>query len=139
MALPPKAFELSVWSIGTVVVDPDLKVAKALYSVPWRLIGQRLHARTAGDVVQIFAGTDVVATRFVGPPNQGPPSRSRIRHLDGKRVSAVSVAIPEACRSGSRRPPSRMATYNHRLCGVRSAQGVMRTAPAVSPRRCVSK
>ena len=62
IALPPRAFELSTWSIGTVGVDAHLKVAKALYSVPWRLIGQRLHARSDGDVVQIFSGSDVVAT-----------------------------------------------------------------------------
>lgn len=45
IALPPRAFELTSWSIGTVRVDTHLKVGKALYSVPWRLIGQRLHAR----------------------------------------------------------------------------------------------
>jgi hypothetical protein len=43
IALPPRVFELTSWSIGTVGVDANLKVGKALYSVPWRLIGQRLH------------------------------------------------------------------------------------------------
>jgi len=62
IALPPRPFELSTWSVGTVGVDAHLKVGKALYSVPWRLIGQRLHARTAGDIVQIFADDTVVAT-----------------------------------------------------------------------------
>jgi transposase len=60
--LPRNRFELTTWSIGTVGVDTHLKVGKALYSVPWRLIGKRLHARTAGDIVQIFADGDVVAT-----------------------------------------------------------------------------
>ncbi len=60
--LPHTAFELTMWSIGTVGVDAHLKVGKALYSVPWRLIGQRLHARTAGDVVQVFSDGNVVAT-----------------------------------------------------------------------------
>ena len=60
--LPRMAFELTIWSIGTVGVDTHLKVGKALYSVPWRLIGQRLHARTAGDIVQIFANNEAVAT-----------------------------------------------------------------------------
>jgi hypothetical protein len=55
IALPPRVFELSTWSIGAVGVDAHLKIGKALYSVPWRLIGRRLHARTAGAVVQIFA------------------------------------------------------------------------------------
>jgi hypothetical protein len=62
IALPPRVFELSTWSIGTVGIDAQLKAGKALYSVPWRLIGQRLHARTAGDVVLIFAGAEALSS-----------------------------------------------------------------------------
>jgi hypothetical protein len=36
-----------------------------LYSVPWRLIGQQVTARTAGDVVQIFHTGTVVATHVL--------------------------------------------------------------------------
>lgn len=39
-----------------------VKVGKALYSVPWRLLGQQVHARTCGDIVQIVHDGDVVAT-----------------------------------------------------------------------------
>lgn len=44
--------------------NAHLKAGQALYPARWRLIGQRLHTRTAGDVVQIFAGNDVVATHL---------------------------------------------------------------------------
>jgi transposase len=94
IALPPRAFELTSWSIGTVGVDAHLKVGKALYSVPWRLIGQRLHARTAGDVVQIFAGGDVVATHVRRPSgrstefNHYPPEKNRLRDENPDLVSA---------------------------------------------------
>ena len=76
--------ELTTWSIGTVGVDTHLKVGKALYSVPWRLIGQRLHARTAGDVVQIFVGADAVATHVRRPSGRStdfshyPPDKDRV-------------------------------------------------------------
>jgi transposase len=52
--LPPAAFELAEWS--TVIVHPDIhvKVGKTLYSIPWKHIGQRLHARSAGGLVQFF-------------------------------------------------------------------------------------
>jgi hypothetical protein len=36
-----------------------------LHSVPWRLIGQRVTVRTAGDVVQIFCDDAVVATHVL--------------------------------------------------------------------------
>lgn len=89
IALPPRAFELTSWSIGTVGVDTHLKVGKALYSVPWRLIGQRLHARTAGDVVQIFAGNDVVATHVRRPSGRSTDfsGEDRLPHAHPDLVS----------------------------------------------------
>ena len=65
MSLPPRAFESVVYSIGRVAADCHVKSGKALYSVPWRLIGQQVTARTAGDVVQIFHSGAVVATHVL--------------------------------------------------------------------------
>ena len=65
MPLPPRAFESVVYSIGRVAADCHVKSGKALYSVPWRLIGQQVTARTAGDVVQIFHTGTVVATHVL--------------------------------------------------------------------------
>ena len=92
--LPPRAFELTTWSIGTVGVDAHLKVGKALYSVPWRLIGQRLHARTAGDIVQVFA-------------NDGQVVATHVRRLSGRSTDfahyppekvAFAMRTPTWCR-----------------------------------------
>ena len=88
--LPRTAFELTTWSIGTVGVDAHLKVGKALYTVPWRLIGQRLHARTAGDIVQIFADGQVVATH--------------VRRLSG-RSTDFSHYPPEKIAFAMKTPP----------------------------------
>jgi transposase len=93
IALPPRAFELTSWSIGTVGVDAHLKVGKALYSVPWRLIGQRLHARTAGDVVQIFAGADVVATHVRRPSGRS----TDFNHYPPEKI-AFAMKTPVWCR-----------------------------------------
>jgi transposase len=65
--LPRNEFQLAVWSTGKVATDCHVKVGKALYSVPWRLMGQKVHARTCGDVVQIVHDGDVV------PPNVTHP------------------------------------------------------------------
>ncbi|MGB9305095.1 MAG: IS21 family transposase, partial [Mycobacterium sp.] len=63
--LPPRPFESVTYSLGRVAPDCHVKSGKALYSVPWRLIGQQVTARTAGDVVQIFHHDAVVATHVL--------------------------------------------------------------------------
>ncbi|MGH3525528.1 MAG: Mu transposase domain-containing protein, partial [Mycobacterium sp.] len=53
------------YSVGTVAPDCHVKSGKALYSVPWRLMGQKVRVRTAGDVVQIFHHDTVAATHVL--------------------------------------------------------------------------
>jgi transposase len=60
--LPRNDFVLATWSTGKVGVDCHVKVGKALYSVPWRLMGQQVHARSAGNTVQVLHEGTVVAT-----------------------------------------------------------------------------
>lgn len=126
IALPRTAFELTTWSIGKVGVDAHLKVGKALYSVPWRLIGQRLHARTAGDIVQIFADGDVVATH--------------VRRLSGRATDfdhyppekiAFMMRTPAWCRrTADEIGPNCVAVIaefmrDNAIHHLRSAQGVL--------------
>ena len=63
--LPPRPFESVIYSVGRLAPDCHVKSGKALYSAPWRLIGQQLTVRTAGDVVQIFHADTVVATHVL--------------------------------------------------------------------------
>ena len=65
MPLPPRPFESVAYTLGRVAPDCHVKAGKALYSVPWRLIGQQVTVRTAGDVVQIFHTDAVVATHVL--------------------------------------------------------------------------
>jgi hypothetical protein len=65
MPLPPRPFESAVYSVGRVAPDCHVKSGKALYSVPWRLIGQPVTVRTVGDMVQIFHADTVVATHVL--------------------------------------------------------------------------
>jgi transposase len=65
IALPPRPFESVVYSAGRVAPDCHVKSGKALYSVPWRLIGQQVTVRTAGDVVQVFHADTVAATHVL--------------------------------------------------------------------------
>lgn len=62
LALPPASFELCRWSTPKVGADCHVKVGTTLYSVPWRLIGQRVDARETEQTVEIFCGALVVKT-----------------------------------------------------------------------------
>ncbi|MFH5230273.1 IS21 family transposase [Antrihabitans spumae] len=72
-ALPARPFETVLYTIGTVAPDCHVKSGKALYSVPWRLMGQKVSVRTAGEVVQIFHDDTVAATH--------------VRHLSGRSTT----------------------------------------------------
>jgi transposase len=65
MSLPRRPFEPVVYTVGTVAPDCHVKSGKAFYSVPWRLLGQKVTVRAAGDVVQIFHHDAVVATHVL--------------------------------------------------------------------------
>ena len=65
MALPQRRFESVTYTVGTLAPDCHVKSGKAFYSAPWKLMGQKLVIRTAGDVVQIFHNETVVATHVL--------------------------------------------------------------------------
>jgi hypothetical protein len=65
IALPPRPFESVVYTVGRVAPDCHVKSGKAFYSVPWRLMGQQVVVRTAGDVVQVFHNDSVAATHVL--------------------------------------------------------------------------
>jgi transposase len=126
ITLPLRIFELTSWSIGVVGVDTHLKVGKALYSVPWRLIGQRLHARTAGDVVQIFADSAVVATHVRRPSGRS----TDYSHYPPEKI-AFAMKTPTWCRHTAELVgPACQAVIaefmaDNAIHHLRSAQGVL--------------
>jgi transposase len=61
-ALPHLAFELATWSRPKVATDCHVKVGKALYSAPWRLLGRRVDARLGECTVEIFDEGTLVKT-----------------------------------------------------------------------------
>ncbi|CAM3944207.1 IS21 family transposase [Mycolicibacterium frederiksbergense] len=63
--LPRRPFEPVVYTVGTVAPDCHVRSGKAFYSVPWRLLGQKVTVRAAGDVVQVFHHDAVVATHVL--------------------------------------------------------------------------
>jgi transposase len=60
--LPAFPFVLSSWSRAKVGPDIHIKAGRALYSVPWRLIGQHVDVRATATMVQVFSAGDLVKT-----------------------------------------------------------------------------
>jgi transposase len=62
LALPSEPFELASWATPKVGVDCHVSVAGVLYSVPWRLIGQRVDVRSTARRVEVFTDGTLVKT-----------------------------------------------------------------------------
>ena len=62
MALPQAPFELASWSRPKVGVDCHIRVGKALYSLPWRHIGDHVDVRQSDATVEVFVEGAVVKT-----------------------------------------------------------------------------
>jgi hypothetical protein len=62
MALPAAAFELASWSRPKVGPDCYAKAGKALYTIPWRFIGQHLDARDGDRTVEFYVDGKVIKT-----------------------------------------------------------------------------
>jgi transposase len=62
IALPTNVFELAAWSKAKVHDDCQVKVAKTLYTVPWRYIGQEVETRCAPPMVTIHLRGEVIKT-----------------------------------------------------------------------------
>lgn len=62
LALPPVPFELATWTTPKVGPDCHIRVGKALYSVPWRLIGRTVDAREGDRTVEVFVDGEVAKT-----------------------------------------------------------------------------
>jgi transposase len=81
--LPKVRFEPVVWKQATVHPDSHVVFERRLYSVPWRLIEQKVWVRASANTVVIYWNDDRVATH----ERRGPGHRSTLdEHLPAHRV-----------------------------------------------------
>jgi transposase len=103
LALPARPFVLATWSAARVGPDIHAKVGKTLYSIPWRLIGQRLDARETDITVQFFHQGQLVATHPRRPAGKQtdfghyPPEKIAFRMRTPVWCRARAVEIGPAC------------------------------------------
>jgi hypothetical protein len=72
LAAPTTAFDVPLWADPKVARDHFAQVARALYSLPTRLIGKTLRARADSQLVRFYDGGVIVKTH----PRQPPGGRS---------------------------------------------------------------
>lgn len=135
--LPASPFVLAHWSRAKVGPDIHVKVGRTLYSVPWRLIGATVDARTTADgtgdgghgMVQIFADGQLVATHAFLERGK----RTEMGHYPPEKI-AFHMRTPTWCRERAGRIGPATAEViatllvDNALFRLRAAQGVLALA-----------
>jgi transposase len=135
-ALPPEPFELARWSTPKLGPDCHVKVGRALYSAPWRFIGQRLDAKETERTVELFKDGQLIKTWV---------RIERGRQTDWEDYPPEKVAFfmrtPTWCRRrAAELGPSVVTVVDvllevNALHRLRSAQGVLTLAERHGPER----
>ena len=126
-AVPPT---LAVWAQVSVHSDAHVQFGKALYSVPFRLIGQRLWLKATDTSVSVFQEHQLVATH----PRHAPGQRSTVADHLPPDALAWSMADPRHCLAVAERIGAHgriviERLFAHRILdNLRAAQGVIRLA-----------
>jgi hypothetical protein len=94
LPLPAAGFELATWSRPKVGPDAHAKVGRTLYSLPYKLIGCRLDARSGASVVTFYSDGEVVKTH----PLQERGRRTDWADLPEHRVGFY-MRTPVWCRA----------------------------------------
>lgn len=138
LALPPEPFSLQ--EIKPVKVHPDchVTIAGSFYSVPYVLIGQTLDAYIGERVVQLFRGTDLIATH----ERASRPGTwcTRLDHYPQEKAAYLE-RTPERCRQIALRigPATQQVVETllaeRPLDRLRSVQGILRLEESVGATR----
>jgi transposase len=126
LPLPTTPFELAVWCRATVGPDIHIRVGRTLYSVPWRLIGQRVDARATAHIVQVFHQGRLVKTHIFKPRgkqtdmNDYPPEKIAFHMRTPTWCRAQATDIGPACADVIAELLSVNALFR-----LRAAQGVL--------------
>jgi transposase len=135
-SLPDMPFELASWSRPKVGPDAHVKVGKTLYSVPYKLIGRRLDARTSAQAVQLFSNGELVKTHVF----QAKGRRTDWADLPEERVGFY-MRTPVWCRAQAVLvgPATDVLVGEllslNALYRLRQAQGVLRLGQRVGDER----
>jgi transposase len=131
--LPARPYEFGEWRRAKVHPDYHIELERAYYSVPYRLIGQRVEVRLTAHMLQVFHAGKLVATHVRGRV------RGQFHTLAAHRPAAHTAVIERTFerlleRAAAVGPATRevltaQARYKkHIEETLRSAQGILRLA-----------
>lgn len=136
--LPARPYEFAEWRQAKVHPDYHIEVGRAYYSVPYRLIGQRVDVRITARRLEVFHAGVLVAAharayqraqRSTRAEHRPVAHRARIEHsLDRviSRAAAIGPATADVIRQQA-------AHRKHPEETLRSAQGILRLARDFTP------
>ncbi len=138
--LPARRYEYGEWRRAKVHPDYHVEVKRAYYSVPYRLIGQRVDVRLTASSVEIFHQGQLVAT------HPRAASRGRRSTHDSHRPAAHAAVVEQslarvleraACVGPATAEVLRRQTVHRRHPEetLRSAQGILRLSLDFTPER----
>lgn len=138
--LPRSRYEFGEWRRAKVHPDYHIEVKRAYYSVPYRLIGQRVDVRITASAVEIFHAGKRVAAH--------PRARQRARrstrdeHRPAGHVAVIEQSLQRVFERAARIGPATVEVLRrqadrrmHPEETLRSAQGILRLSQDFSPER----
>lgn len=137
LPLPVAPYDMGVWKQAKLHPDCHIVLDGAFYSAPYRLIGEKLWARTNGRDVLIFHDYERIYTHAWGKPGIRRTNRD---HYPPEKVLFL-MATPQFCRDkaaaiGGATSQVVAGLLNERpLDRLRTAQAVIRLADKYGPKR----
>lgn len=138
--LPEQRYEMAEWKEVGVNIDYHVDVSGHYYSVPYRLIGQRVMARFTRTSVEIFHKSQRVATHLRSPQKGGhttvsehrPPSHQEHLQWTPDRIASWAGTIGPNCEMAIRAILASRPIPEH---GFRPCLGVIRLSKRYSRER----
>ena len=137
-ALPAVPPEPACWAKVKVHRDAHVQFRKALYSVPYRRVGQTLWLKATATTVRLYADHTLVATH---PRLFRPGQRATVRDHMPPEALAHLLQDPQWCRRRAEAiGPACQALIEHLFAdrvleNLRGAQGLLRLAKTHTPAR----
>ena len=101
--VPTAPYDLPIYAVAKVHRDHHIEVAKALYSIPGNLIGQRVEVRADSKLVRVFARGQLVKVhprqapgRRITDPEDLPSERTVYAMRDLEHLRRIAAAHGEA-------------------------------------------
>lgn len=105
--LPPVPYEVCTWAYGRkVALDCHVSYAKNHYSCPWQHVGKKVDLRVTDTVLEVYLGTERIATHPVFPAyvsngystrESDLPEDKAWREWDSDRIRAWAERVGPAC------------------------------------------